>query len=108
MKNIFITIAALPIIMSLMFLAHRVFQVSVNHVSLTPHYLDILSISSIFLALIFRVIRPALWGITLFAAINTLLALWAIDTHNFLEYEDWIKRGMPKKKNRGAGLLMIQ
>lgn len=83
--------------MSLIFLAHRAFQDPVNHVSLTPHYLDILSICSIFLALIFRVSRPALWGIALLAAINTLLVVWVIDTHNFLEYEDWIKRGMPEK-----------
>ncbi|MHA7683173.1 hypothetical protein [Cupriavidus sp. PET2-C1] len=97
MKNILIAISASPIIISLLFLAHRVFQVPVNHISLTPHYLDILSICSILLALIFRVSRPALWGIALLAAINTLLVVWVIDTHNFLEYEDWIKRGMPEK-----------
>lgn len=97
MKNIFVAIAASPTIISLIFLAHRVFQIDVSHVSLTPHYLDALSICSIFLALIFRVSRPALWGITLLAAINTILVVWVIDTHNFLEYEDWIKRGMPEK-----------
>lgn len=98
-----IALAALPAVLSISFIAYRIFGVSVNHIGFTPHYLDILSIASVLLALALKVSRPALWAIVLLAALNNGIVVWAIQSHNFLEYEDWIKRGMPNKTTgRGA------
>jgi len=95
-------LAALPALLSIGFVAYRVLCVPVNHTGFTPHYLNIFSMASVLLALAFRLERRALWGIAALAALNTYLVIWAINSHNLLEYEDWIKRGMPGK-TVGAG-----
>jgi hypothetical protein len=98
-------LAALPSLLSIGFVAYRVLLVPVNHTGFTPHYLDAFSIASIQLALALKLERRALWGIVVLAAVNTCLVIWAINSHNFLEYEDWIRRGMPEK-TVGAGAAL--
>jgi len=95
-------ISVLPALVSLLFVAYRVLYVPVNHTGFTPHYLDIFSIASVLLALLLKLSRSHLWLIAIVAALNTAAIVWAIDSYNLMEYEDWIKRGMPEK-TIGAG-----
>lgn len=97
-----LAIAALPALLSMLFVAYRVLFVSVNHSGYTPHYLDIFSMASVLLALLLKLPRSHLWLVVTVAAMNMAVVVWAIDTHNLLEYEDWIRRGMPEK-TIGAG-----
>lgn len=90
-------IAALPALMSILYVAYRVFFDNVNHVGLTPHYLDVPAVVSVLLALAFRLERRALWAVAAIAALNVFVVVWAIDTNILVEYEEWIRRGMPKK-----------
>ncbi|WP_439889530.1 hypothetical protein ACS7SF_09365 [Ralstonia sp. 25C] len=90
-------IAALPALMSILYVAYRVFFVDVNHVGLTPHYLDVPAVVSVLLALVFRLERRGLWAVAVIAALNVLVVVWAIDTNILVEYEEWIRRGMPVK-----------
>ncbi|WP_247362048.1 hypothetical protein [Ralstonia pseudosolanacearum] len=93
-------IAAAPALLSIMYVLYRAAFVRVNHVGLTPHFLDIFSVVSVLLALTFRLERRWLWTVVLVAAANVLLVVWAIETNVLVEYEEWIRRGMPE---RGAG-----
>ncbi|WP_454722751.1 MULTISPECIES: hypothetical protein [Cupriavidus] len=90
-------LSALPAMLSILFIAFRVLGVAVNHTGFTPHYLDVLSLASVILAIAFRLDRTGLAIVVLLAIVNMALVIWAIESHNLLEYEDWIRRGMPGK-----------
>lgn len=101
MRNKLLTlITAAPALLSIAYVLYRTAFVRVNHVGLTPHYLDIFSVISVLLALTLRLERKWLWAVVLVAAANVLLVVWAIETNILVEYEEWIRRGMPE---RGAG-----
>lgn len=90
-------IAASPALLSIVFVAYRVLYVPVNHTGFTPHYLDVLSMASVLLALLLKLPRAHLWLVVIVAVLNTAVVVWAIDSYNLMEYEDWIKHGMPEK-----------
>lgn len=93
-------IAAAPALVSIAYVLYRAAFERVNHVGLTPHYLDIFSVISVLLALVLRLERKWLWAVVLVAAVNVLLVFWAIETNILVEYEEWIRRRMPE---RGTG-----
>lgn len=37
------------------------------------------------------------WTVVLLAAVNVPLVVWAIETNVLVEYEEWIRRGMPER-----------
>ena len=53
--------------------------------------------ASVLLALLFGADSKGLWFIALLAALNVLMVVWAIDTYALVEYEEWIRKGMPGK-----------
>ncbi|MGO4813847.1 hypothetical protein AB4156_30380 [Cupriavidus sp. 2MCAB6] len=95
--KILILIAAMPALMSILYVLYRVFYVRVNHVGITPHYLDLMSMASVLLALLFGANRKGLWFIAWLATLNVLMVVWAIDTYVLVEYEEWIRKGLPGK-----------
>ncbi len=98
MRNkLLVLIAAAPALLSIMYVLYRAAFASVNHVGLTPHFLDIFSVVSVLLALTFRLERKWLWTVVLVATVNVLLVVWAIETNVLVEYEEWIRRGMPER-----------
>ncbi|MGC5833751.1 hypothetical protein LDP08_24720 [Ralstonia pseudosolanacearum] len=90
-------IAAAPVLLSIVYVLYRAVFVRVSHVGLTPHFLDIFSVVSVLLALTFRLDRRWLWTVVLLAAANVLLVVWAIEANVLVEYEEWIRRGMPER-----------
>ncbi|AJW43942.1 MAG: hypothetical protein ACRC1O_07305 [Ralstonia mannitolilytica] len=90
-------IAAAPALPSIVYVLYRAAFVRVNHIGLTSHFLDIFSVVSVLLALTFRLERRWLWTVVLVAAANVLLVVWAIETNVLVEYEEWIRRGMPER-----------
>ncbi|NWK46430.1 hypothetical protein [Ralstonia pickettii] len=91
-------VAAAPAFLSIVYVLYRAAFVRVKHVGLTPHYLDIFSIISVLLALTFRLERKWLWAVVVVASVNVLLVVWAIDANILVEYEEWIRRGMPERR----------